>query len=143
MYVNVCMYLRVSKYYGGILNSGFSKFKSPFPLSGLEPSPAPDSGDGVVSHSTLSPSLTASPAPDSSFFKFSPPSPPLDGFPAPENGRGGAEGENPSDVAPSPAPTEETGSDAVTWCAVRDGEFDDCENFVSVFKQSEGYTWKW
>ncbi|XP_041023385.1 inhibitor of carbonic anhydrase-like isoform X2 [Juglans microcarpa x Juglans regia] len=119
----------------------FSSFKL-FRIQGLEPSPVPDSSDVAFWPPSLSPSLTGSPSPDSD--EFLPPSPALyrSLTPAPEHGGDDSRGEHSGEIAPSRAPTEDTGSDTVRWCTVRD-EFDDCEYFVSLFKQSEGYTWKW
>lgn len=85
---------------------------------------------------------------------MSPPSPALTESPAPAI----VESHKVVDGAPAPVPAankessgevawfrpapEETDSETVRWCAVRD-EFVDCQYFVSLLEQSEGYTWKW
>ncbi|KAJ4978587.1 hypothetical protein NE237_009367 [Protea cynaroides] len=115
-------------------------------IQGHAPVPAPDSGNGVWSgYVDFSPpargSSSGTPAPSpvsevrgdetpSEEIKGSPPTP----TPAAE--------EDGHDDHPVVARPEETGpSETVKWCAVRD-EINDCNHYLNLLKQIDGYTWK-
>lgn len=111
------------------------------------PAPAPVTGSdgglgtGTTTSSSPSPGSSGSPAPvpdvevGRHFGADVAPAPALDG-----GGRG-----PPHEVVvapPTPVVEKESESGTVSWCAVRD-EFEDCQNFISLLKWTDGYIWKW
>ncbi|XP_057979567.1 uncharacterized protein LOC131165634 isoform X2 [Malania oleifera] len=107
-------------------------------IAGFEPAPSPVSGDGdgspAVNPSPPTAALSEPPAPAESLRgKY--------GAPVPEPVKKEESEDGGSDEIPASSAEEDTESATVRWCAVRE-EFVNCQHFVSLFAQSDGYTWK-
>lgn len=118
-----------------------------FCYADLEPAPAPVAGSDVgprpVAFSPPSPvgSDPPTPAPDVDVELQARTD--VEPVPAPGGG-GGGEAEEPAEVLVTPPPPPvvgDTSSGTVTWCAVRN-EFDDCQYYLSLLKQTDTYIWK-
>ncbi|KAJ7970433.1 Transferrin [Quillaja saponaria] len=111
----------------------FTILFSPSGAHDFQPIPSPSSGDGIGSPSMASDFADGV---GSFFVESSPPSP----APAKFEWRQGA-GKAPAPISDKIFASPEAAEETVRWCTVR-GEFEGCQDFISVLNQLMGYRWK-